>query len=402
MTIALIGFAILIYFICCAMFYVPPINVEYYNIHINNPYNETNNGFPIFGNIYKYNDQIISVSTTGNIYSSYINKSEVSYPHIFTFNNTFHLISQTKIDIPDKHFSVFNMDSHIPAGIAKINNNLCIISDNQQSSLIYLDCSTGKIFKRYFSTLSRFSLKHNLTYPSYNILPDQPYQQNSAGLGPLTYNNLTNKLYYIYSSEPTILTNLNFVELSLDKNHNIFDIKTYSYNITLDDFIKFKSDPIKSSDKSNKPIYRTNGSKPVKTKPTEPEPTKSKPTELKSTKPKPTETAAEKLIHQDSTPIITIPSLTTYNNSIYSMEIYNSTLIIYKLDMINVADPIYKSNTGQITKSIFYTCVNNFSNNFSNNFNTMTFDDKYLYLGIDTKFLQFEFNLIKIKYPKNR
>ena len=51
---------------------------------------------------------------------------------------------EISIELPDNSFSIFKLDTINPEGIIKINNKLCIISDEYYSSLVYINCTSGK------------------------------------------------------------------------------------------------------------------------------------------------------------------------------------------------------------------------------------------------------------------
>jgi len=305
-----------------------------------------NNQIPMFSDLYLYQNlttnknEFISISDRGNSYKKKIDIKKKFFPKIYTLDDNFNLISIIDLQLPDYHFSIFNIDTINPEGIIKINNTLCIILDEYLSSLTYVDCQSGNIIKRYLSkTSASINFGQNfiqpISYPIYEYLPYQSNLRFNKGMEAISYDRNNNILYYMFQSIPSNTKKILFVRIDLEKDYSIIqdNINTFDYLTKLSDYRKLdnniKLDKIK----------------------------------------------------------IKISSMTFYLNDIYVAETYKNILIIYKLDM-------KKNKINKIKKKIFFSYVFPKEEKIEG----LVIDEQYIYLGIDTDFLPFEYNLIKIKY----
>jgi hypothetical protein len=225
------------------------------------------------------------------------------------------------------------LDTINPEGIIKINNNLCIVSDEIHYSLVYINCTNGKILYRYLPTNSKYlkNIKLDLSYPVIKILPYQKNPQPNKGIEAIAYINTYNKLFYMYQSVSMDSDKILFVEIDLNKKYLIKNINTYDYKI--DEYVYKK--------KINN--FKTNDIKNVK-----------------------------------------ISSMSSYNNNLYVAEVYKNILNIYRLN---------KKDSNLDKKLIFnYSFIN------EEKIEGFVIDNKYFYLGLDTDFLSFDYNLIKIEH----
>jgi hypothetical protein len=324
-------------------------SIEYLNI--NSPMID-NKPMSIFNDLYIYinettgKKEFISISDRGNTYVKHISLDyQNNNPKIFTFDDKFNMISSVELQIRDKYYSVFNIDTINPEGIIKINNELCIISDESHESLVYISCQNGNIIKRYLpKTVSNYDekFKSQVTYPISYILPNQKNSQENKGIEAIAYDKENNILYYMYQSEPVDSNKILFVEINLNKDYSIDEkkIKTYDYLISDSDYEKLD----KKSDKN----FNSNDQKKVK-----------------------------------------ISSMSIFNNDIYISETYHNILMIYKINI----DKINIDKKNKIKKELY------FSNVFpkEEKIEGFAMDKQNIYLGLDTDFLTYEYNLIKIK-----
>jgi hypothetical protein len=289
--------------------------------------------------------EFISISDRGNTYLKHISlEYQNNNPKIFTFDDKFNMISSVEIQIRDKYYSVFNIDTINPEGIIKINNELCIISDESHDSLVYIGCQNGTIIKRYLpKTVSDYDkkFKSKVSYLISYILPNQKNSQENKGIEAITYNKEKNRLYYMYQSEPVDSNKILFVKINLNKDYSIDEkkIKTYDYLINDSDYEKLDKKLDKKSDKN----FNSNDQKKVK-----------------------------------------ISSMSIFNNDIYISETYHNILMIYKIN-------IDKKN--KIKKKLYFCNVLPKEEKIEG----FAIDEQNIYLGLDTDFLPYKYNLIKIK-----